>query len=95
MTEEEDAFNAQLDLIKSGKPPVLNPFADYINSLGTQKEIKEATSVTSLNLLSDDEVTDFKNKLEADKKAVKLIKKYIETEEDKITDESDESEGIK
>ena len=45
---------------------MLNPFDDYKNSLGTQKEIKEATNVTTLNLLSDDEVTAFKNKLEAD-----------------------------
>ena len=82
-------------MIKSEKPPVLNPFDDYKNSLGTQKEIKEATNVTTLNLLSDDEVTAFKNKLEADKKTVKNIKKFIEAEEEKITDESDESEAIK
>ena len=57
--DEEDAFNAQLQLITEGKAPIPLLFEPYQDKISSQKEIIEATTVNTLKIISEDEDTAF------------------------------------
>ena len=80
-------------MVKAGKSPINHLFDQYESKLSSIELIANCTDITLLTNLHSANITTLSDEIEADKKNIKLIKKYAKKAKKSITKDSNEKVG--
>lgn len=95
LDEKEDAFNAQIALIQAEKSPIPMLFQPYVDKISSQKEIKDAKSVNTMKILTENDEDAFQASVTEEIKKMTNIQDYAKTLAAQITEVTDEKNGEK